>query len=591
MNTIRVIWKKKNPNDKLGYLRLSTRVGNKTILKSLSLEPIEQKLFNPKTERVRTSHTKHEYINNYIESKIKEVEKKGNKIKFINDEKKSLIVFMNKVIERTGNQGTLEKYKNIRNLLQEFNNEKYGDLDIKFSEISVDYIESWKKWLRERGITMNSVSYKTKTFQSFISKGIKERFYTYDVNPFHLVKNKIEETNIDVLNKEDLQKLIKIKLKEVYRSKEKFGQIITEQKVLTDNRYRHRITLDDIRNFFLFQLFCNGIRVSDLMTLRWNDFYIHKDLINKDQIRIKKRMIKTKGMLDVLVNYNTMEYLKKYIPIDILPEEIFKKMGRVLSNNINVNQKSKQIIKDTQKNKIGVKIDINIVERFSFQFQFNDNLYWVSYEEVEEKINQKKEFIKWSVILTDTVKYDEKVKKMEQKDEEIQYLGKLLEIIKLKISLTNKNIDDIQEKYLVHSYTLFSEVIGFLSTDKKTKTNFCFPILKNEDFVSINDNNDFGNMNKHQYLRFSGGRSYYNTLLKVISEQCKINKTLRSHLSRHSYTSLMLEIGENLNLFDLMTSLGHKHLTTTQGYIQKFNNKRVDILNKQLSDFLNNKKN
>lgn len=580
MNTIRVIWKKKNPNDKLGYLRLSTRVGNKTILKSLSLEPIEQKLFNPKTERVRTSHTKHEYINNYIESKIKEVEKKGNKLKFINDEKKSLIDYMNKVIERTYNQGTIMKYVNIKNLLQEFNGEKYGDVDVKFSEITVDYIEGWKKWLRERGISMNSVSYKTKSFQSFISKGIKERFYTYDVNPFHLVKNKIEETNIEILNKEDIQKLIRTELKEVYRNKEKFGQIITKDEVLTDNRYRHRNTLNDIRNFFLFQLFCQGIRVSCLMTLRWNNFYIHED-----QIRIKKRMVKTKNMLDVIINYNTMEYLKKYIPIDILSEKMRIKMDRVLTNNNQLN------LKDMNKNKIRVKIDINTVEKFSLEFEFKDNMYWVSHQEVIGKINQRKDFIKKSIILTDTVKYLDEVKKKQEKDEEIQYLNQLLTIIKIKNIMTNKNIDNVKGKNLIKSYILFSEVIEFLSTDKKTKNNFCFPILKNEDFISINENNDFGNMTKHQYLRFSGGRSYYNRLLKVISEQCEIKKNLKSHLSRHTFTSLILEFGENVNMYDVMDSLGHKNLNTTQGYIQKFKNKRVDILNIQLSDFLNNKKN
>jgi hypothetical protein len=52
----------------------------------------------------------------------------------------------------------------------------------------------------------------------------------------------------------------------------------------------------------------------------------------------------------------------------------------------------------------------------------------------------------------------------------------------------------------------------------------------------------------------------------------------------------MLQIGENIDLFDLMTSLGHKHLNTTQTYIQKFINPKIDVMNKQLSDYLNNKK-
>jgi hypothetical protein len=49
----------------------------------------------------------------------------------------------------------------------------------------------------------------------------------------------------------------------------------------------------------------------------------------------------------------------------------------------------------------------------------------------------------------------------------------------------------------------------------------------------------------------------------------------------------MLELGENVNLFDLMTSLGHQHLSTTQSYIQKLSNKKMDKLNLVISDQLN----
>ena len=49
----------------------------------------------------------------------------------------------------------------------------------------------------------------------------------------------------------------------------------------------------------------------------------------------------------------------------------------------------------------------------------------------------------------------------------------------------------------------------------------------------------------------------------------------------------MLELGENVNLYDLMTSLGHTRLTTTQTYIQKLTNKRTDNLNLVISEKLN----
>ena len=115
---------------------------------------------------------------------------------------------------------------------------------------------------------------------------------------------------------------------------------------------------------------------------------------------------------------------------------------------------------------------------------------------------------------------------------------------------------------------------------------FCFPLLKNEDFLDIDENNDFGAMNHLQYNRFCGARTYYNRLLKPIAKQCDIEVNLSTHIARHSYTSLMLEIGEQVNLIDLMISLGHKHITTTQRYIQRFTTEKVDSLNDKLSNFM-----
>jgi hypothetical protein len=43
----------------------------------------------------------------------------------------------------------------------------------------------------------------------------------------------------------------------------------------------------------------------------------------------------------------------------------------------------------------------------------------------------------------------------------------------------------------------------------------------------------------------------------------------------------------DINLYDLMKSLGHKNLSTTQGYIQSFVNKRVDNIGKGFSDMFN----
>lgn len=587
MNNVRIIWKGKNAKDKsgniskLGYIRLSNRKGNITETKSLSLNPIEKKYFNPKTGRIRTSFLEHEYYNNYIESKLREVEKKGNKIKLINNDRKSLIEFIDKLIERTQNQGTIQKYTNIKNLLVMFNEYKYGDKDVKFSEIDVDYIENFKKWLKDkRNNTANSISYKTKTFQSFVNKALKEKIYFYDVNPFSIVKNKIVDTTIEILNQDDLKKLMTTELTEVYRGKQRFGQIITNKQILTDKRYRHENSLDDIRDFFLFQLFCQGLRVSDLITLRWNDFYIHND-----EVRIKKRMVKTRNYIDVLINYRTMGYLKNHIPYTYLTDDLRDSLTTYHSNNLMSIKKSKRRINSLKTQKMPVLINKDVLEKYKLNFESTENQFWVSYEEINKIIIEREKELE-TTPLDDSVAILLTQRQILNQDQKLIYLKHLRDVVEIVISQRNTTIDNKIEENSLNNYSIFSNIIQYLSNNTLTKTMFCFPILKNNEFINIDTKNDFGTMNERQYLKFSGGRAYYNRLLKVIAEQCKIDKNLKSHISRHSYTSLMLEIGEQINLFDIMTSLGHKHLNTTQKYIQRFNNKKVDILNKQLSDHL-----
>jgi integrase len=113
-----------------------------------------------------------------------------------------------------------------------------------------------------------------------------------------------------------------------------------------------------------------------------------------------------------------------------------------------------------------------------------------------------------------------------------------------------------------------------------------FSLLDNQYFLGINGD-DFSRLSEVQYRKFQSVRCYYNKLLKLVAVQANINKILTSHLSRHSYASLMMDIGENVNLYDLMTSLGHRHLSTTQIYIQRMSNTKIDKLNLVISDKLN----
>lgn len=591
--SVKVIWKAKSKDDKLGYIRLSSRIAGKTVLKNLPLEPVERKHFNDNTQRLRSSFKDYEYYNGIIESKLDESKKKGNKIKFLNDDKKSFIDFMNKVIDDnvTGNIGTKQKYENLRNLVMDYNEYKFKVKDVKFSEITVEYLEGLRNYMMKvRKNQNNSIFYKFKGLKSFVTKAQREKIYTYEVNPFSLIKNKLVETTVDVLNKDDLKRLMNTPLTEVYRSGKKQGQPIPDLSVLNNKKYENYNSMNEIRNFFLFQLFCQGIRVSDLLTLRWQDFYI-----DNNQIRIKKRMVKVKTYIDVLVNYNTLKYINWYIKLENLPPDLLQLFYKhnaaftgYVSPTINVENLKDSKFKQLKDAAVEINLDKKNFEYYNHNFtqsSYKEDVYYISMNDVEDKIERRKILLADAIKEKDAVKRKFKLEKLYDIDEHLKYLQNLLEIVTAKVAMHNSDIDSQADEIKAEYYLDFAKVIEYVSTNKATKQSFVFPLLNDEDFKDI-VKDDFSTMNEHQYLKFTGTRSYYNRLLKIVAEQCKIYKPLTSHVSRHSFTSLMIEIGVNLNLFDLMKTLGHKHLNTTQVYISKFSNKRIDSLSLDMVNYM-----
>jgi integrase len=602
MKNVRVILKFKSSQDNKGYIRISSRVGNKTVLKSINLPPIDKKHFNPKTQRIRVSHPEHEQYNEKIESILEKIKKRGNSNIHINDESISFILFIDKIINETNNYGTKSKYLSVKNSLIYFSKEKYDDIDIKFSDINHDFLVNFKNWLKNKNMKNNTIFYFFKTLKSLVNKGIKHRYYSYEFNPFGLIENKLEENSVVYLNIEEIRKIINTDVKEVYRGGENNGKIITDEKVLNDIRYRRGNSLKDIKNFFLFQIF-SGLRVSDVMSLRWNDFYI-----DNDEIRVQKRMIKTKKNVDFLVNYNCVNILKNYIPTSLLTDEITEKV-------LNLN-KFKRVKKQNYNEFTKVKIQLNSEEISQIDFDFHDGYYWISLNEIQTKrLERETELLRQYNLSSDDkilLKYSKSKDLFKNKDDEFKsinkisnpvdflkisesvktdkillYLNKLDNFIKTYVELSNTEIKNQSEKSELDKYNTFLQIIDYLSSNEHTRNLFCFSLIKNSDFESIDDSNDFGRMNEIQYSKFISGRTYYNILLKYVVKQCGINKKVSTHTSRHSYTSLMVQQGDNLNLYDVMTSLGHTSLSTTEKYIQKFKNSRVDNINKKISDLLN----
>jgi site-specific recombinase XerD len=548
-------------------------------------------------------------LNDFLQERLNNYIKTNGKINFVSEERKTLNDWFTTIINRQLNQGTKMRYQNVFNLLLQFqrwysiNEKKQIESDIIYmKDIDLNYLLLFKNWLRSepnenerrKKNKNNSTNFKLKCLKSILNKAHNEKYYAFVVNPFDHISFTFQEQNYEILSLEELNKLIEVDLIEVYRrtipkkdgtslwGKEIEGGV--EERNKRNKRYKAKHTLNDIRNYFLFQLLSQGIRVSDLVTLRWNNFQQ-----NDEVIRINKMMVKTRKSISILVNDKMTSIISHYIIRykDFFPDEI-KRLGSINDDILKeftlYNRKSSvvrpqdenwrhfyHIIDETSKygistnNQRGLLVDfdtINKLQEFLLERHLDGTLH--------QYLNDGKPY-----------------RKMIDGPTQIGKLMRSLDNWHRKNIERNENRFSSEYKELKQQrHELVISLIRSINTIEDINTDFVFPLLDNRDFKNI-DNDDFSELSEPQYRKFQSVRCYYNKLLKLVAAQANINKRLTSHLSRHSYASLMMDIGENVNLYDLMTSLGHRHLSTTQIYIQRMSNTKIDKLNLVISDKLN----
>jgi integrase len=532
-----------------------------------------------------------DHLNKFLTERLEKFITHSGVRDFVPNDEKLVNDWFKKVIDIQMNIGTKMRYSNVLRLLETF--QKWYSKNILkrtethliyFKDFDIDLINSFHQWLqsepqegelREKN-TENSSNFKIKALKSIVNKSHFQRYYHFPINPFDYVKFKFTHSKIDILTLEELKKMIDTKYIEVLRRTTggKWGQLIesgVEDRNKKNNRYKSKHTLEDIRNYWLFQLFCQGIRVSDMVTLRWNDFE------KKDGVmRINKTMVKTKHNISIKVNEKMTSIISKYI----IRYSIFSSYHIKLLSDLEI-----------EKNRIYESLNEGfctvIYENHQYYKNFNSiksdlGLFGDNHNRIfgylinQEAINKYSEYLKTlkprrpSPIPTIDPKLIHQIQKWFESE---------------KTDYRNNNTNKFLEvKTKIHD--LICQLIEELSNSEYS-SEFVFTLLNNNDFKNITNNN-FSYLTEIQYKKFQGARSYYNKLLKLVGDQSGIgkNKRLTSHLARHSYTSLMLDLGENISLFDTMTSLGHKHITTTQTYIQRFDHKKIDKLNEIISDKL-----
>ena len=149
-----------------------------------------------------------------------------------------------------------------------------------------------------------------------------------------------------------------------------------------------------------------------------------------------------------------------------------------------------------------------------------------------------------------------------------------------KIVVWRNALDDVRFK-------VYGKIMIELSKyARMNQDKFIVDLLKNQDFENIVFNANTI-LTKYQYNQISSKTAIYNKKLKELQKLCKINVVLTSHITRHTYTNLLIENTEN-DIYSISKSLGHQRLSTTEHYLSDFNNERTDRVNKDLNDLFFN---
>lgn len=249
------------------------------------------KQWDAKSGRVFRTHPNFEEVNDHIETMLIDTQNMYKVSKTVNPvveirrkqaaifDVPSFMAYLKSHLERLekkGQFGTRKKYNTLLNHLLTHLGEK---IDLFFHEIDKAFLEDFELYLRGCGVNINGTHTYFKGFKMLYNKAVDEELFTPERNPFKKFRlPDMEEVEQRHLSEEQLHKILRI---EIIPSNDLFNY----------------------KNYFLFQIFAQGMRVSDINLLRWSNCFGSS---------IKYQMLKTKTKIELPCSANMLKILRFY---------------------------------------------------------------------------------------------------------------------------------------------------------------------------------------------------------------------------------------------------------------------------------------
>ena len=279
------------------YLRLTKHRKATFISLGVYVKPNE---WNEKECKVRKSHPNSARLNAYIAQKVAEAEDIA-----VTMETKSKSLHTSSIKEKINGKAPTEffpyaesyiasfemadkiaTYKRGKSVIKKLR-EYINDRTLYFDELTVVFLKQYEDYLvsvlKNR---TNTVQSNFRFIRTIVNNAIKEDLIAIETSPFLKYRLKSEPSNRAFLTEEELLKMERLNLP-------------------ADKNINHH------RNIYVFAAYAGGLRISDILTLRWKNF---------DGAKINIQIHKTKKQLSIKLPDKALQIVQYYKNITGLSE-------------------------------------------------------------------------------------------------------------------------------------------------------------------------------------------------------------------------------------------------------------------------------
>jgi integrase len=292
MSTTRIVLRESKLN-KRGlaplYIRITKNKKSSFISTGIYIEPRQ---WNSNKDLVRSNHDNYERLNNFLQLKLSDAMdatlKAEMKSKFapvrtikayvMGSDPLPFFPFAENFIKSYESKGAIGTHKRFAAVIAKI--KKFVDVEhFYFTDITVDFLRQYDNYLRNQyENTTNTIASNYKCIRRIINEAIRQDRLEYQYNPFHKYKITMEPSEKIFLTEEELKKIENLSLE-------------------------HDSTINHHRNLYIFACYAGGIRISDLLQLKWENY---------DGRHILLQTQKTGSIVSVLLPEKAKKIIDRY---------------------------------------------------------------------------------------------------------------------------------------------------------------------------------------------------------------------------------------------------------------------------------------